>query len=125
MDIQNHFLCLDRGDVVKFVIDSNEDFLEATNVATELDRSPNFNAMMYFSPSHGKVSPLQLFKWMRATTLPAMGVGLNLQMHKYIFPEDLRVEEDGGLDWTKRSLGRENFLERMRKPDKELTNEKE
>ncbi len=42
-------------------------------------------------------------------------VRINMQMHKYIYGEAVRDEEDGGFDWTKRSLGREEYLARVHK----------
>jgi len=105
-----HFKQLPRGDIVKFVIDSNVDFVEAKFIAMWLDEQKTFHAQMFFSPSHGKMTPKHLFNLLQDSGLPEIGVGLNLQMQKYIFPVDSRDEEDGGLDFTKRGLGRKEFL---------------
>lgn len=119
MDLENHFALLPRGDFVKFVIDDFDDFIEACRVVGILDLSPNFHAQMFFSPSHGNMTPKELFSLMIAAELPSKNVGLNLQMHKYIWPADSREEEDlVGIDFTKRSLGREVFLQQIRQQEK-------
>lgn len=114
MDIENHFSNLPAGDVVKFVIDTQDDFDEACLIADRLYGAGNFEASMYFSPSHGRCDPATLFEMMKDTNLPSLGVGLNVQSHKYIWPWDSRDEEDGGLDFTKRSMGRKKYLESTR-----------
>ena len=115
MDIEGHFALLPRGDVVKFVIDSEQDFWEAVEVVCKLDQYPTFNARMFFSPSHGSMKPARLFAMMLDAEMPKKNVGINLQLHKYIWPEDSREEEDlSGIDFTKRTLGRTEFLRRIR-----------
>lgn len=116
MDIDNHFALLPRGDVVKFVIDDEQDFAEAVDVANMLDRSANFKARMFFAPSHGKMKPAKLFEMMLKAEMPRKNVGINMQMHKYIWEDDTRAEEDlSGIDFTKRTLGREQFLQNVRR----------
>lgn len=112
-----HFANLQHGDVVKFVIDTTEDLHEASIMAHWLDKQKNFGARMYFSPSHNHMEPELLVHKMRGLGLPQINVGLNMQMHKYIWPADVRTEEDNGIDFTKRSLGREEFLRRIRKAE--------
>ena len=69
---------------------------------------------IYFSPSHDKVAPHTLLRWMkRAECFHAkLDVRVNIQIHKYIYGEGFRDEEVGGFDWTKHSLGREAYLAR-------------
>jgi len=114
MDMQ-HFQLLKRGDVVKFVIGSQEDFTEATRVAKYLDGSSSFLAAMYFSPQDGgELTFDDLFYKMKAAGLDQLGVGYNLQAHKVIFPHAVRDEEEGGVDFTKATLGREEYLRRLK-----------
>lgn len=109
-----HFANLKHGDVVKFVIDSHEDLNEAATVSHYLHKQSTFGARMYVSPSHNHIEPEMLVHKMRGLGMPDIGVGLNMQMHKYIWPDDVRVEEDTGVDFTKRGLGREEYLRRIR-----------
>ena len=114
MDLE-HFSALRRGDVVKFVIGSLEDFNEAAKIAHHLDKRSQFMAGMYFSPCEGgEWTNADLFYAMKKNGLDQIGVGYNLQAHKYIFPHTFRDEEEGGVDFSKASLGREEFLKRMK-----------
>lgn len=113
MNISN-FTRLRYGDVVKFVIDDEEDLAEAANVARLLRNSIMFQGDIYFSPSHNHMEPELLVHKMRGLNMPDLDVRLNMQVHKYIWPEDVRTEEDTGVDFTKRSLGRDEYLRRVR-----------
>jgi 7-carboxy-7-deazaguanine synthase len=111
-----HFAALRRGDVVKFVVGSIDDYNEAASVAHHLDKSSQFLAAMYFSPlDGGQMTFSDLFYAMKKGGLDQIGVGYNLQMHKVIFPITFRDEEEGGIDFTKATLGREEYLRRMKK----------
>lgn len=111
-----HFANLKRGDVVKFVVGSEDDFNEAVQVVRFLDKQNSFLAAMYFSPQDGgEITFSRLFSKMKEEGLDDMGVGYNLQMHKVIFPRAVRDEEEGGVDYTKRTMGREEFLRRLKK----------
>ncbi len=110
-----HFRYLKRGDVVKFVIGSEEDFRLSCLVANRFYTENAFLASMYFSPQEtGDLSPSDLFYYMKSEGLDQIGVGYNLQIHKYIFPKSVRDEEEGGIDFTKHTLGRDEFLKRMK-----------
>lgn len=119
MNISHHFSKLGRGDIVKFVIFSEDDFMEACNVAYELDSFQTFKAHMYFSPVHGQTDPEMIYQMMIDQGLDQIGVGINMQMHKFIWTEDSRTEEDAGFDFTKRSLGRAEYLRRMHEPSED------
>jgi len=111
-----HFRGLRRGDVVKFVVGNEADFEEASKMAHRLDKERTFLATMYFSPCEGQeLSPADLFYKMKEVGLDQLGVGYNLQAHKYIFPKTFRDEEEGGVDFTKHSMGRAEFLARNKK----------
>lgn len=124
MDIEWLFRKLRPWDTVKFVVGSKEDFDEAREAVkriygSDLENEYNkpFSGRCYFSPVHGsELSPSQLFQLMKDDREVCIkhGVGLNIQLHKYIFPEDFREEESLGTDYTKRTLGREEFLRRAR-----------
>lgn len=110
----DHFANLPQGDVVKFVIDNTEDFDEASKVARYLYNQRSFFGRMYFSPSHGKMIPARLMRLMMHHGIMDIGVGFNLQLQKYIWDMDVRAEENYGVDFTKRTLGREGYLRRVR-----------
>lgn len=123
MDLVNHFHHLSKHDIVKFVISNEKDFRQAVAVVANIYSDPNtlnttptphaFPAM-YFSPAMGILSPADLIDWMKNDkTVQYLGIGLNLQLHKYIWTDDFRAEEDDGIDFTKRTLGREEHLRRM------------
>lgn len=114
MDLFGHFRLLKLGDIVKFVISDSKDFDEAADIARWLQTQTTFKARMYFSPAHGTLDPAELLRWMTDKGLDQIGVGLNVQAHKYIWPADWREEEDAGFDVTKRSLGREQYLQQIR-----------
>lgn len=105
-------------DRIKFVIANLDDFCEALIVAKEI-RSNNERTPIYFSPAHGVVSPASLVDMMRTQGCPLADVRLNLQLHKYIW-SDPRDEENEGHDWTKRSLGRQSFLDLTHTADSKL-----
>lgn len=110
-----HFSQLRYGDVVKFVVGNEADFDEAMEVVRALDAAKEFNATMYFSPQDGgQWSTSELFYNMRKAGADQFGVGYNLQMHKIIFPNDPRGEEEDGIDFTKRTLGRREFLDKLK-----------
>jgi 7-carboxy-7-deazaguanine synthase len=107
-------------DRIKFVVASKADFEEAYSTALQIRRLGNTRTAIYFSPVHEKVPPTLLLHWMRDAGCQTVDVRLNLQMHKVIWPADVRAEEDGGTDFTKRTLGRSEYLERAHTPDKNL-----
>ncbi len=115
MDLE-HFAHLRRGDVVKFVVGNAVDFSEASLVARRLDSRSTFLASMYFSPCEGaEWTNADLIRAMIKHGIDQIGVNYNLQEHKHIWLDDVREEEDGGFDFTKRGLGRGEFLKRFKK----------
>ena len=85
------FMNLSQNDYIKFPIGSKIDFDIAVNAVEVL--YPLTQAHMYFSPIHNKIKPYDLFLAMKKINLPPFQVGINLQMHKFIFPDDWRIEE--------------------------------
>lgn len=84
---------------VKFVISDRSDFDEAVAVANSLKAAYRCYASIAFSPAMGTLEPAELFKWMKESEeCCRLNPVLSVQLHKLIFPEDSRVEEDGELD---------------------------
>jgi hypothetical protein len=51
-------------------------------------------ARIFFSPDHTNMKAVDLFNLMMGDELCRdMNIGLNLQLHKYLFPDDFREEE--------------------------------
>ena len=98
-------------DRIKIVVAHHADFAEAMEVVRDI-RSANTRTPIYLSPAHGVLAPATLFSWMRTAQCHLLDVRLNLQLHKYIWPNDYRAEESQGIDFTKRTLGREEYLRR-------------
>ena len=85
---KNHWENLERlrrGDAVKFVVCSEEDYLWSRKLIEERRLAERCEVLL--SPSHGVVDPKDLVAWMLRDKLPAR---LNLQIHKYIWPADTR-----------------------------------
>jgi 7-carboxy-7-deazaguanine synthase len=78
---------------IKFVITDIDDFFAAVSLSYSF-RQDGCAAQIYFSPAFGKVTPRELFTWMKNNKrCQLMGVKYNLQMHKFIFSSDWRDEE--------------------------------
>lgn len=101
-----NYQVLGTRDVIKFVVDSRADFEEAVQVCRDM-RFNHVEARMVMSPSFGNVHPGQLFQWMKESDCPSLGVGLNLQLHKFLFAGDrvaFRMEEGSGLDFSREGM---------------------
>lgn len=72
---------LHSADEVKFVIGTREDFDWSVTVCREHGLFERCGTL--FSPTFGKIEPLQLVEWMLAESIPAR---FQLQMHKYVWP---------------------------------------
>ncbi|MBT4444941.1 MAG: radical SAM protein [Waddliaceae bacterium] len=71
---------------VKFVIASREDYDYAYEVCRKHDLYDKVGAVL-FAPVHGNVDTKGLVSWMLTDKIPAR---INLQLHKYIWPEAKR-----------------------------------
>ncbi len=97
--------------VVKFVVQNDEDFDWAVRAIQSMRNYLNCQARMVLSPmvAEGKYTqPFALAEWvqkMRLRGLPEMQVGLNIQLHKIVYPTDARDEERSGVDYTRRKPG--------------------
>lgn len=70
-------------DEIKFVIRDEADYLYAKKVVEEKGLAEKFTLL--FSPSHDELEPARLSEWIVRDKLP---VRLNLQLHKYIWPNE-------------------------------------
>lgn len=104
-NVLSNFYGLEERHVIKFVVATEMDYREMVAVAKELQRCTHARLVMSPLFKVGKhQSALSLADWvarMKADGLSALGVGLNLQMHKMIYPDDARDEEAGGVDYSK------------------------
>lgn len=83
---------LSENDYIKFVISDMRDFEYAVRAVEHL--FSRTDAHMYFSPCVGtEMTGAELFVLMKKYNLPPFQVGINVQIHKYIFPDDIREEE--------------------------------
>ena len=72
---------LNKGDEVKFVIGSREDYEWAREQVGKFDL-PNRCGTVLFSPIFGRIEPRDIVAWMLEDKLP---VRFQLQMHKFIW----------------------------------------
>jgi 7-carboxy-7-deazaguanine synthase len=72
-------------DEIKFVIRDEEDYEYAKDVVNR--HKPAEKYSLLFSPSHADLEPSKLSEWILRDKLP---VRLNLQSHKYIWPNDTK-----------------------------------
>lgn len=78
-----NLLYLRHGDEVKFVIADSNDY-EWAKVTISGGDYPSSTVQTLFSPVQGRLEARQLAEWLIRDRLP---VRLNLQVHKYIWPE--------------------------------------
>lgn len=72
---------LSKGDEVKFVLGSREDYEWALSRIAEHDLGSRVGAVL-LSPVFGKIDPRDIVEWMLADKVPAR---FQLQMHKFIW----------------------------------------
>jgi 7-carboxy-7-deazaguanine synthase len=73
-------------DEVKFVIKDRADYEYARDAIARHDLAGRA-AAIHLSPVHGVLNPKTLSEWVLADSLP---VRVQLQLHKYIWPADMR-----------------------------------
>lgn len=86
MHIEN-YVGLTEHDVLKFVVGSREDLIDADRVITAL-RLHDVNPIYYFSPIFGKIEPKDIVEFMKEHHYN--DVRIQLQMHKFIWPPEMR-----------------------------------
>jgi len=77
---------LDYNDIVKFVLESESEFLRAKTLIENYNLTKYTN--VYFSPSYSKISPEQIVEWMKKYLMN--NVTLQLQIHKIIWNPNAR-----------------------------------
>lgn len=75
---------LEDCDVIKFVVGSLDDL----NRMRQLIEENEFKAQVYVSPVFGKIEPKDIVDYMKTYNL--QGVRLQLQIHKFIWPPDMK-----------------------------------
>lgn len=78
---------LNPGDEVKFVIADRADYDFAMDIISGIFEKQKGGTRILFSPCFGKIEPQELAEWILKDKL---SVRLNLQLHKYIWPPDMR-----------------------------------
>ena len=84
--------CFGINDYLKFVIADFRDFCTALQMVEriKIETDRRFTNI-FFSPCTGRLSPLTLYKWIKEAD--ETDIGINLQLHKYIF-DNVRDEEN-------------------------------
>jgi 7-carboxy-7-deazaguanine synthase len=72
---------LNKGDEVKFVLGSREDYEWAREQVQKFDLANRCGTVL-FSPVFGRIEPREIVEWLVADQLP---VRFQLQMHKFIW----------------------------------------
>ena len=78
---------LHHGDELKFVIGGKEDYACAKKILPSIPEAIKDKIIVNFSPIFGIMEPGRLAGWILADRLP---VRLNLQLHKVLWPHDMR-----------------------------------
>lgn len=84
--LHDNFLQVSANDVYKFVIASDRDLLRAVELIRKHQLTDQ--CLVYFSPVRERIEPLRIVEVMRQQMLN--GVRLQLQLHKYIWPQEMR-----------------------------------
>lgn len=85
-DLEN-FNRLKPGDELKFVIADRVDFEYAVDILSVMQDEIKDDIQVHFSPCFGRIEPRKLSEWILKDKL---NVRLNMQLHKYIWPPDMR-----------------------------------
>ena len=113
--LKSNFSSLRKHDVIKFVVANDEDIEEMLCIIRRLNRT---HARMVVSPVRLSMTPYYLVEKIRYSLERfAHRIGINLQMHKYIWDVNHRDEEEGD-DWV-------GILNEIRQEQKEKEKEKE
>ena len=78
---------LNHGDELKFVIADRRDYDFAVDILQQMPGETKKGIHVLFSPCYGKLEPGELAEWILKDRL---NVRLNLQLHKYIWPPEMR-----------------------------------
>ena len=78
---------LNKGDELKFVIEDRIDYEFAVGILSDIPEKTRVEICVNFSPGFGSIAPRELAEWILKDKLD---VRLNLQLHKFIWPPDMR-----------------------------------
>ncbi|MGD9162761.1 MAG: radical SAM protein [Desulfobacteraceae bacterium] len=78
---------LNKDDELKFVVVDRIDYDFAVDIFSGMPEEKKEGINISFSPCFGKIEPRTLVEWILKDKL---NVRLNLQLHKYIWPPDMR-----------------------------------
>ncbi len=78
---------LNPGDELKLVIAERADYDFAVDILSRISGDRKKDIHIHFSPCFGRIEPRELSEWILKDRL---NVRLNLQLHKYIWPPDMR-----------------------------------
>ena len=78
---------LNHGDELKLVISNRADYDFAVDILSHIPEDKKKGIHILISPCFGKIAPHELTEWILKDKLD---VRLNLQLHKYIWPPDMR-----------------------------------
>lgn len=78
---------LNQGDEVKFIIAGRVDYEYAVDIVSRIPEEEKRGVHILFSPCFGRIEARELSEWILKDKL---NVRLNLQLHKYIWPPDMR-----------------------------------
>ncbi|ERT62574.1 putative 7-carboxy-7-deazaguanine synthase QueE [Megasphaera vaginalis (ex Srinivasan et al. 2021)] len=84
--VLENFACLRPGDAVKFVASTEEDLKRAGEVIRRHELTER--CTVYISPVFGRIDPKRIVRYMSRERWN--GVRLQLQLHKMIWPPDMR-----------------------------------
>ena len=78
---------LDKGDELKLIIADRTDYDFAIDIISRISEDRKKGIHIHFSLCFGKIEPRELAEWILNDRL---NVRLNLQLHKYVWPPDIR-----------------------------------
>lgn len=86
MCIEN-YMGLERDDVLKFVVGSRADLIDADRIMASL-KLHDIHPIYYLSPVFGKIEPKDIVEFMKEHHYN--DVRIQLQMHKFIWPPEMK-----------------------------------
>lgn len=80
----SNLFCLNKNDVLKFVVGTKEDLDDMVNIIKDLPHQCN----IFVSPIFGQIEPKDIVEYLKENNL--QNVRMQLQLHKYIWPIEMR-----------------------------------
>lgn len=88
MCLNNFYKNVGSCDVVKFVCADIKDLNKMLEVVTEMEKQLYVMPHIFVSPVFGKITPVELVDFIKEHNLQSVRV--QLQLHKYIWPSDMK-----------------------------------